>query len=79
LCFLKPFVFDLDQSNSQNENCPALKSLLDKLRDSCFGKKSINVGEDKVMRRNLYGAIAGIIPAFLLSVAMLISALHCHS
>jgi hypothetical protein len=30
----------------------------------------------KVMRRNLYGAIAGIIPALLLSVAMLISAFH---
>jgi hypothetical protein len=30
----------------------------------------------KVMRRNLYGAIAGIIPLCLLSVAMLISALH---
>lgn len=28
------------------------------------------------MRRNLYGAIAGIIPALLLSVAMLISAFH---
>jgi hypothetical protein len=50
---------------------------LDKLRDGCFWEKINDEKlEEKMMQGNRYSAIAAIIPACLLSVAMLISAVH---